>query len=59
MLSIDEGIKWASYLQKNLSEIDENNIDYTLCMLAKNQEDLEQIKNLENLKQLKKNIVDE
>ena len=40
-------------------EIDENNIDYTLCMLAKNQEDLEQIKNLENLKQLKKNIVDE
>lgn len=59
MPSIDEGIKWASYLQKNLSEIDENNIDYTLCMLAKNQEDLEQIKNLENLKQLKKNIVDE
>ena len=44
MPSIDEGIKWASYLQKNFGEIDENTIDYTICMLAKNQDDVEIIK---------------
>lgn len=44
MPSIDKGIKWASYLQKNFGEIDENTIDYTICMLAKNQDDVEIIK---------------
>lgn len=55
MPSIDEGIKWASYLQKNFGEIDENTIDYTICMLAKNQDDVEIIKKSkiiqENLKE--------
>ena len=43
MPSIDEGIKWASYLQKNFGEINEDTIDYTICMLAKNNDDLQTI----------------
>lgn len=43
MPSIDEGIKWAKYLKENFGEITEDNIDYTICMLAKNKEDLSAI----------------
>lgn len=43
MPSIDEGIKWATYLQKNFTEINEDNIDYTICMLAKNNDDVKEI----------------
>ena len=55
MPSIDEGIKWASYLQKNFGEIDENTIDYTICMLAKNQDDVEIIK---KSKIIKENLIE-
>ena len=43
MPSIDEGIKWAKYLKENFGEITKDNIDYTICMLAKNKEDRDMI----------------
>ena len=43
--SIDEGIKWAKYLRDNFGEINKENMDYTICMIAKSKEDMETILN--------------
>lgn len=42
--SIAEAIDWATYLQNNFDETNKDDIDYSICVLAKNKEDTEIIK---------------
>lgn len=41
--SVSEAINWAKYLKENIDTMDLESIDYSICMLAKNQEDTSQI----------------
>lgn len=42
--SIAEAIDWATYLQNNFDESNKDDIDFSICMLAKNAEDTKIIK---------------